>query len=176
MRKHKVTCDLFGSAQEIMPNDTYYETTEQEEETIEEEHTEYVDGDNLTQEIVHMKSEEVHLKNEPTPVKRKRGLGKKPVRISHHHHQQQQQPQPVQSPTIYETYQSPSPAAAKSRFAEAVRVWERKLDDLPVAQALQIEKSINDMLYEAALANIQQTHQPAVIKVNIAPHGLDHEG
>lgn len=42
-----------------------------------------------------------------------------------------------------------------SRFAEMARVWERKLDELPLEQALGIEKKMSDMLFEAMITNLQ---------------------
>lgn len=42
-----------------------------------------------------------------------------------------------------------------SRFADMARVWERKLEELPIEQALSIEKKMSDMLYEAMVVHIQ---------------------
>lgn len=42
-----------------------------------------------------------------------------------------------------------------SRFAEMAKVWERKLDELPLEQALGIEKKMSDMLFEAMMTNLQ---------------------
>lgn len=42
-----------------------------------------------------------------------------------------------------------------SKFEEAARVWAMKLDDLPLEQALGIEKKMSDMLFEAIITNLQ---------------------
>lgn len=55
--------------------------------------------------------------------------------------------------------------AKKSRFSDVARVWERKLEELPLDQALQIEKNMNDMLYEANMACLQ--HHPGIVQVTI---------
>lgn len=54
-----------------------------------------------------------------------------------------------------------------SRFAGIAKVWERKLDELPLEQALSIEKKMSDMVYEAMLTNIQA--QKAVTQGNPNP-------
>lgn len=173
LRKHKVNCEMFGTANEIdVPSEAYYESAENEESNEDEvqHHHEYVEA--LPQEI--------HMKAEPSPKRKKVQLARKSAHsqsrpTSHLHHQQQRIVKTESPPTNYEFM---TPAATprslpKSRFADAARVWERKLEDLPFSQALQIEKSINDLLYEASLANAQDLHHPApVIKVNIASQHL----
>lgn len=42
-----------------------------------------------------------------------------------------------------------------SRFSDMARAWERKLEELPLEQALEIEKKMSDMLYEATLTHLQ---------------------
>ena len=47
-----------------------------------------------------------------------------------------------------------------SKFAEIGRIWAMKLDDLPLEQALGIEKKMSDMLYEAMMTNLQAKKAP----------------
>ena len=47
------------------------------------------------------------------------------------------------------------PTKPPSRFADMAKVWERKLEELPLEQALEIEKKMSDMLYEAMLTHLQ---------------------
>lgn len=42
-----------------------------------------------------------------------------------------------------------------SSFDEAARVWAQKLNDLPLEQALSIEKKMSDMLFEAMITDLQ---------------------
>lgn len=42
-----------------------------------------------------------------------------------------------------------------STFDEAARVWAQKLNDLPLEQALSIEKKMSDMLFEAIITDLQ---------------------
>lgn len=58
------------------------------------------------------------------------------------------------------------PPAIKTRFTDTARVWQRKLEDLPLATALQLEKNVNDMIFEATLANLQY-QSPETTTVNV---------
>lgn len=162
MRKHKVMCEDFGNGNsEILPSETYYETTSvadhhsQDDGTIEEQ--EEYDMDTLVETDPSPKRKKQHLM-----ARRPMGTPRPLLRTP----QQQQSPVGVNY----------SPATPASPFAHAVRAWERKLNDLPLAQALQIEKYVNDMLYDASLANVQQTPpQAPIIKVNITAPSMQQD-
>lgn len=159
---------MFGSPGEIMAGEAYYDT---EEDPIMEEEAEYIDEMGQT----------IHIKTEPPAHKRKKitvpkkALKRATTRVISQQGLIKESPaksinyEYTASPATPVSY--PSTPQVRSRFAETGRVWERKLDELPLAQALQIEKSINDMLYEAAVANIAQIESTTpVIKVNITQH------
>lgn len=53
------------------------------------------------------------------------------------------------------------------RFEEAARVWTAKLEELPLEQALEIEKKMSDMLFEAMITNLQAKKAMAMGRGNI---------
>lgn len=158
MRKHKVMCEEFGNASsEIVTSEAYYETADQSEADHSlDDNVEYED-DTLLEHIEEpspkrLKKEKKGNANIRGIVQRALGGGGTPKG----------------------DYASPRSSQPASPFAHAVRVWERKLNDLPLAQALQIEKYVNDMLYDASLANVTQaTSQQPIIKVNITTPSMD---
>lgn len=62
---------------------------------------------------------------------------------------------PTASVEVNSTGSECSKCKGASRFAEMAKVWERKLDELPLEQALGIEKKMSDMLFEAMMTNLQ---------------------
>lgn len=168
MRKHKIVCEMFGASGEV--TDHYFEEQpDQDPVGIEETH-DYVDTDGVHH-------QEIHIKSEVGAVKRKRfGVVQSSPKVSQRSVSATTLPSTPTPQATEVAAPSRSVPRVKSRFTDCGLIWERKLADLPLIQALQIEKSINDMLYEAALANLPQVqiqHQPAVIKVAI---GQQHQG
>lgn len=172
LRKHKLSCELFGTTNEVLDTGTYYESADTEETIVEDTgHHEYVDADGIPREI--------HVKQEAPPKRKKLEIKKvlpkvMPPPPARANVLKPPEYQYVTTTTHQQQQASPSSSRSLCKFADTARVWERKLEELPFPQALQLEKNINDMLYEAALSNLQEGyHQQAVIKVNIAPEHLE---
>ena len=161
-----MNCDVFGG-EELNP--TYYETAEQDQIDDSNAHFETVESvEEYKVEIPKRKIVAPPRKSAVAPSPRiitPQGVQRNPkikYEISF----------PPEQHSSHRT-QSPSPSyvqkpAKRSRFEDVSRVWERKLSELPLGPALQLEKTINDLFYEAAVANLHQENRD-VVKVDIGP-------
>lgn len=135
----------------------YYETPEHDEGQEED----YEQVEEPPEEII--KSPKRKRKSKTNP------LGSTPSKMNHHLMTSGLRHSPFSpaQPPVTAAVASP-PAPVKTRFTDTARVWERKLCDLPLGIALQLEKNVNDMMFEATLANLQyQSPETTMVKVKV---------
>lgn len=149
MKAHRESCPAINDQSKDHENVFFDERSGVEEEEMENQEGEVVHEEEVEEaKVVNPKTSMVIKMDGPTRERKRSTVAtqlKRQAVISH------------ANPSTSSSSSNPHCNCKKpvSRFADMARVWERKLEELPIEMALGIEKKMSDMLYEAMVVHLQ---------------------